>query len=239
MDCCFLRMLAVLLCMHHLYVTSVPRTIEDKQNVINIVMNANTNNSLSAQQAQRNEQSMLSIARDGIATAWRAVKDSRRAIILGAIAVSYASVLLYFVRGRFLIHDSRAWHAWRSELSLEELLALPHKKLYEHLRLSMQERYHTPHASIVMNLLDFFNETTHELVVLRGYHAIGSRLARIWLAPAFFVTSNSLRMADEKIKRLLHMRTVIATELEPDDVLKRLRLINCSTLRSQALRPGA
>lgn len=190
-----------------------------------------------AQQQQKEEQSIIFLWRDYANGAWQTVKGARRKITLATIGVCYAGLLAYIARGYWQLNRSSAWHAWHSEVSLNALLVIPHKDLYAQLHLALQERYHTPNASILMNLFDFFNETTEELAILRGYHWFGSLLSKMWIAPLFFVTNNSLKRADEKIKRLLHLRTTIANELEPDDVLKRLRLINCPSLRSRALTP--
>lgn len=181
----------------------------------------------SIKDAQTEQRRIFLVCRNYANKTWAAIKTSRRQIFLSTLGVCYAGSLLYFLHGRLLINDTHAWHAWRPKLSLNEFLALPHKNLYEQLRLAMQERYQTPNASIIMNLTDFLNETSHELSILRGYHKLGSRLSRVWLTPIFFVTHDLLNRADEKIKRLLHMRTVIANELEPQDVLRRLHLINC------------
>ncbi len=161
-------------------------------------------------------------------TVLQSIKNARQKIFWSALGLTYAGTVIYFVRGRLLLNNTHAWHAWHSEISMNEFLAIPHKILYEQLRFSMQERYHTPHSLIAMNLNDFFQETARELGILNGYYTYGSYLARVWISPIFFITQSSLKRAEEKIKRLLHMRTVIACELEPTDVLRRLDLIKCA-----------
>lgn len=159
-------------------------------------------------------------------------RGSYRYFIIGALGVSYLSVLACVLRGRYVLEDRTAWHAWRSELSLADLLVIAHKDLFNQLRLAMQELYGTPNSSVIMNLVDFFTQTSAEITALRRYLTLGNALERVWLNKAFFVSTDSVKRADEKVKKLLHFRTVIANELEPDNVLARLKLINCSSLRT-------
>ena len=77
-----------------------------------------------------------------------------------------------------------------------------------------------------MNLTQFLQDTTAEIESLSNYKSIAHMLNSLCMAPLFFVSPDSVRQADEKIKRLRFLQTTVASELEPTSCVRRLNLIN-------------
>ncbi len=62
--------------------------------------------------------------------------------IAAAVAISsYGLLCYYLIKGNSYLKRSDLWSAWRQELSLDELLAIPHQKFMQDLYAEIKHRY--------------------------------------------------------------------------------------------------
>lgn len=139
---------------------------------------------------------------------------------------AYVGTTLYALRTRYLLNDMTAWNNWKNTMSLSDLASMPQKDVSQMLTKSIQTHYHCPPGTALMNIPQFLRDTCNEIDTLTRYRTIGTFLQSFYVAPLVFMTKDSMTQAEEKIKRLQFIQTIVANDLEPHDIVRRLALIN-------------
>lgn len=139
---------------------------------------------------------------------------------------TYVGTALYALRARYLLNDMNAWNNWKNTIPLVDLASMPQKDVSALLTKGIQAHYHCPQGTLTMNIPHFLNDTSNEIDTLTTYKTIGTFLQSFYVAPLVFMTKDSLVQAEEKIKRLQFMQTIVANDLEPHDTVRRLAIIN-------------
>jgi len=165
---------------------------------------------------------------------------SNYSTLITIAAMSYAVILVYLLHGRYLLNDLCAWNNWKNNIPLAELAALPQKTVYDMLTKSIAIKYNCPTSAVTMNLTLFLQDTTAELETLSSYKSTAQILKSCYVSPLFFVSPESIKQTEEKIKRLRFIQSIVAGELEPTNCVRRLDLINyayskCQTLMQRVL----
>ena len=145
---------------------------------------------------------------------------------LTVAAIAYTATLVYVLHARYLLNDLCAWNNWKNNIPLADLASMPQKAVYDMLSKSITLKYCCPEGTITMNLTQFLQDTTAEIESLSNYKSTAKILNSVGVSQLFFISSDSVRQADEKIKRLRFMQTAVASELEPNNCVRRLNLIN-------------
>jgi hypothetical protein len=143
-----------------------------------------------------------------------------------AAIIAYLGTAAYTLHARYMLNDMTAWNNWRNSISLTDLASIPQKELSDMLVKSISIHYNCPPGTILMNIPLFLRDTCNEINTLTTYKTIGHFLQSFYLAPLAFITKDSLAQAEEKIKRLQFMQTIVATDLEPTDTTCRLDIID-------------
>lgn len=161
----------------------------------------------------------------------------RKTILISGAALAYAIPLAYTLKARRLIGNSHAWCNWQAATPLDELSKTPNSTLYETLKKDIETTYKSPDIHILVNLTRFLNDTGSELDTLRSFDRFANTLQSCYLARAFFITPFTLKQINNRIKRLIFIRAIIAQTLEPDNVLHQLSLVNSPYLAYRTLTP--
>jgi len=158
---------------------------------------------------------------------WPPKSSSMRTVwyVLGGTYVLTSAYMLYT---RYMLNNLNAWNNWRNNISLADLASMPQKNVYEMLSKSIQTRYHCPPGTTMMNITRFLQETSDEIDHLNNYISFANMAQGMRLHWLFFISRESIKQAEEKIKRLHFMQSVVASELEPDNGIRQLNIINYS-----------
>ena len=131
-------------------------------------------------------------------------------ILVGA----YVCTTAYLLYARYLLNNLCAWNNWKNSVSLSDLALLPQNDVYGMLMKSIQVRYNCPSGTHTMNIPQFLQDTAIEIEVLSSYKIVAHALSTVYLAPLFFISTDAVRQAEEKIKRLRFMQSVVIGELD-------------------------
>lgn len=146
------------------------------------------------------------------------------------IALVYGWALVQTQRAQWLMSDLNAWLNWNAAQPFEQLLALPHNEVYAALKKAIEMRYQSPSLPIMVNVTQFLQETNTELACLRRYVRLCAWLEKFpLLMRVCLADAASVKCAQDSIKRLIFLRTIIAQELEPHNALRRIDLVNNPT----------
>lgn len=146
---------------------------------------------------------------------------------------AYLALIMYIQKAQWLIGNAQSWCNWQHNVSLEQLSKLEQEELYAQIKKTFEERYIDQKPNTLMLLARFFNETNDELTTLHRYLNITQTLNSCWLARLFLVKNQGMTAAHEGIRRLTFIRSILATELEPHDTVRRMYLINSPSLGYQ------
>lgn len=154
-------------------------------------------------------------------------------IAAGLVGSTYLALIIYIQKAQWLIGNAQSWCNWHHNVPLEQLSKLEQDELYCQIKKTFEERYIDQKPNTLMQLARFFNETGDEIRTLQRYTHITHMLTSWWLAKLFFIKNQSILAAHEGIRRLTFMRSILATELEPHDTVRRMYLINSPSLEYQ------
>jgi len=154
------------------------------------------------------------------------IKTHKYKYVVSGITALYSGLATYLTYAYYVMHDQKRWNNWYEGVSFKKLIQIPKDVLYKQLQQEIERRYDSPNVTIVMNLTQFLRETANEINILRHYASIGSWICTFKINLAFLVTSASVKDAQQKAQRLCYLRTIIANELEPKNITRRLNLIN-------------
>jgi hypothetical protein len=141
-------------------------------------------------------------------------------IVTTTAICAYIGTALYALHARYLLNDMNAWNNWKNNIPLSDLASMPQKDISALLTKGIQAHYHCPQGTLIMNIPHFLNDTSNEIDTLITYKTIGTFLQSFYIAPLVFMTKDSIAQAEEKIKRLHFLQTVIANDLEPQDMVR-------------------
>jgi hypothetical protein len=135
-----------------------PDEIETIPCIINFNVNfSNATNTALTNDANINShqnQSQIDSNSVGIPLSIQSLQSSLKAYkwhIATALAVgSYGLLCYYLIKGNSYLKRSDLWSSWRKELSLDELLALPHQQFTQDVCKEMQNRYSKDFTSSVI-----------------------------------------------------------------------------------------
>ena len=147
---------------------------------------------------------------------------------------AYVAAVAYALHARYLLNNLCAWNNWNNTIPLSDFANMPQKNVYGMLTKSIEIKYNCPPGPITMNLTQFLQDTTMEIETLGNYKTFAQALSTCYIAPLFFISQDSIKQAEEKIKRLRFMQSVLANELEPTNVVRRLNIINYAYQKYQS-----
>lgn len=165
-----------------------------------------------------------------IQQALTAAQNHKAIVAAAVIGFSYLATLFYVQRAQWLVRNTQSWCNWQHITPLEQLTELSQSEVYAQLKKSFEDRYYNQKPNTIAFLAQFFSETNDELATLQRYLSLEKAVSTFWLAKLFLINDSSVRTAHEAIRRLTFLRSVVATELEPHDVVRRLYLINSPCL---------
>jgi hypothetical protein len=147
---------------------------------------------------------------------------------------AYVAAVAYALHARYLLNNLCAWNNWNNTIPLSDLASMPQKNVYVMLTKSIEIKYNCPPGPLTMNLTQFLQDTTMEIETLGNYKTFAQALNSCYIAPLFFISQDSIKQAEEKIKRLRFMQSVLANELEPTNAVRRLNIINYARQKYQS-----
>lgn len=162
---------------------------------------------------QQTQISGMPLAGKGMSFEWdnnRSCWPTIGKVIIGA----YVCTTAYLLYARYLLNNLCAWNNWKNPIPLSDLATMQQKNVHDLLVQSIEMRYNCPSGTFAMNLPQFLRDTALEIEILNTYKMLANSLRSVYLAPLFFISDDSIRQADEKIKRLRFMQTIIVGELD-------------------------
>ena len=169
---------------------------------------------------------ILEDAKDRTRELYRRLEQHKIKYTIISLVGIYSGIQLYLLHKAHFLHDEKAWHNWYNFKTLNELTKTAKNELYTELKNEIENRYETPNASIMMNLSQFLQDTSKEMQTLKSYLSMLSWLSLLKMNYIFLVSIDNIKLAKEKIRRLQYLRTVVATNLEPKNTDRSLKLIN-------------
>ena len=138
---------------------------------------------------------------------------SKVKIIFGASLLSYAAILYSIHKSSSPAKQNNGWGSWRRELSFDELLAIPQKKIGEEITMAAQRKYLNPSnpADPVTPLVTFCHDVDEEIRNLQKYLSYSKWLRKIYLHKIFFLKDCDLLNANERINRLIYLKNTFIT----------------------------
>ncbi len=212
-------------------------TIADNQLTANLTQTTSQMSNQSLTTLLTIKQTCTNIVIESAAKTYAQWLKWRKTILLSGAALAYAIPLAYTLKARRLIVNSHAWCNWQAARPLDELSKTPTATLYEMLKKDIESTYKSPDIHILVNLTRFLNDTGAELDTLRSFDRFANTVDSCYLARIFFITPFTLKQINNRIKRLIFIRAIIAQTLEPDNVIHQLSLVNSPYLAYRTLRP--
>ncbi len=145
----------------------------------------------------------------------------------------YLGSLYKIIKLRYLIKDPECWSHWKSNLTLETLLAIPQKELTEELITDINRRNYNQKDPI--NFLDplimFINQTDNQLKNLKKFISNMTIIKRIHLANLYFINDSEILIAQERVQRLTYFKNLFANWMSD---YRKQHLFNLKTIDSTA-----
>jgi len=142
-------------------------------------------------------EAMLISIKQGVEAGSESLWNNKGKVILGASAALYG-YLLYETRSmQSYLTDSDAWSAWRSELSLEKIYAIPDTDIIADLLFSVQKRYSNviDLDNYIEPVKKFFYDVKQERTALERYRRWGNIIKKLplFFSKVFFMTAKFAR----------------------------------------------
>ncbi len=131
-------------------------------------------------------------------------KRHKKKIILYSAGTSYALISCLIIQGNIFMRKSSIWSAWKKQLSMEELFAIPHDQLGKELVHAIQQRHvnvqnPTDH---ITPLVRFVQAVDQEMKVLNRYLILATGIRRCRLIRIFPTNNQKIEQAQELKQRL-------------------------------------
>lgn len=138
---------------------------------------------------------------------------NKKKLWCGLVATCYCCVCATAIRGNLYVKKPELWCAWKSSLSFEQLLAIPHTELTKELVHEIQRRYLEPEMieDFFEPLVLFMNDVSQEMNNLTYYRNLATwtkRLHMSWIIPINWQRYNKITT---HIQRLLFIKNLFLT----------------------------
>ncbi|MFC1845566.1 hypothetical protein ACFLX2_00385 [Candidatus Dependentiae bacterium] len=154
--------------------------------------------------------------------------------ILGVGIIGVCVFFIYqILRGNSYLARDNLWSAWKNNLEMEELLAMPKQELANKLMIEVQKRYVNTEdpADFLSPMVDFMKDVENELSELRYYRRLYSWNSKIYLSKILPFNKKLFDGIKEKIQRLLYFKNGFASwvaQYKMLNALKKSRMIRRS-----------
>ena len=188
-----------------------------------IIVTVNNNNQQSSTEVPGRPatDSMYDIVTKKAHRSFRWLRNNKLSALILCATGAYAGLQTYlWYLAHYLSNDTR-WSNWKRHCTLEDLYALPHKELIKDLAEETRQRYNSD--SPFENLKLFVEQASKEIILLNRYKKL-SHFARLALIKKlFFISDEVLESIEERVQRLIFVRSVAITWL--NDQQKQLQTL--------------
>ena len=154
------------------------------------------------------------------------ITNNKMKYIGAACGLTYVLITSRLLHIKRMMNNPRKWNNLFENSSLNELSKLSQEELYGKLEEAITTHYDIPALMFVLGSTQFFKDTEKEIKLLKQFSLLGGMLCKIKANLPFFITSYDVNRAQNKIKRLVFFRTILAQKIEPEKELKRYSLIS-------------
>ena len=132
----------------------------DNSHVINTSRNDSHQN---IQQCQKNDKGMPLAIHDMKSFVVGNIKTYKWHIATALAVSSYGLLCYHIIKGNYYLQRSDLWSSWRKELSLDEMLAIPHYQFAQDLFREIQNRYNKDFATSLMLFMESINQEEKDI----------------------------------------------------------------------------
>lgn len=131
-------------------------------------------------------------------------------LLAAALAGSYAYVCYYMLAGNNYLNNHDLWSSWRSDLPLDQLLAIPQAQFAQELLREIQRRYTDAHSitDLVRPLAQFMARIEQEEETLKSYHYYFSWLLFLRMDKLVPISTIRFTKIPERLQRLAYYKNV-------------------------------
>ena len=135
------------------------------------------------------------------------------AVPAASVAIVYAYINYKILKAQSYLKNNQLWSSWRSDIVLEQLLALPQDQLTKELLAEIHRRYfdHTTIADPITPFVTFMNSLEEEEAAINDYLNLVQWLQYLYIARLFPIRPQIYTHTKERMQRLAYYKNVFTT----------------------------
>lgn len=164
--------------------------------------------------AVKNNAALQQLQRNSLNSASKSFLDAYQwHLLIGSSLAGYALLCYCIVRGNYYLDQQNLWSSWRSELPLEQLLAIPQEQLGQELVAEIQRKYNTDGiiTDVVLPFSRFLKDIEEEEAEIKWYQELYSWLT--FLHVQQIVPANAVRYGKikQRLQRVAYYKNIFKT----------------------------
>lgn len=146
--------------------------------------------------------------------------EKRYQLIGGTLLGAYSTASLLLASDYYFINNQLRWAQWKSDMSSEELYAIPQRDLAHELLLAIGQRYYNKKnpTDMAQPLLTFITVIDTEIGVLKRYLRTAKIIRTLQLIPLLPTNNNKIAYAQKSLERTLFVKHIFLSWLSEYNV---------------------